>query len=107
MATKFSAILFDGGWRNDEAGRIGKVRQERRERFFQFELDCVCIERIDAFNGFKVEGEGERAGIIERMILVQHPLEIEFDRFRVEIRTVVELHALSQLERIGLAVIRN
>lgn len=58
MATKFSAILFDRGWRNDQAGRIGEVRQEGRERLFQLELDGVCIDRNDAFNGFKVEGEG-------------------------------------------------
>ncbi len=41
------------------------------------------------------------------MILVQHALEVELDCFGVEIGTVMELYALSQLERISLAVVRN
>jgi len=41
------------------------------------------------------------------MILVQHALEVELDGFSVEIGTVVELYALSQLERISLTVVGN
>src|SRR5690606_12308303 len=101
------AVLLHGGRRDDQPGRIGKVGEEWREGFLQLELDRVRIDYVYRLDRRKVEGEGKWPGVVERVVLTKHAVEVEFHRVGIEIGAVVEFHALAQLERVGSAILGN
>jgi hypothetical protein len=100
-----SPLGLDGGGRDDEPGRVGEVRQEGRVGFVEGELDGQVVERLDALDRREEEGERERAGVVERVVLVEHALEGEDDGLGVELGAVVEGHPLAQAEGVDGAIL--
>src|SRR5690606_24874083 len=106
-ATIFFARFFNRSWRHDQTGRIGEIRKKRSKSFFEFEFYRVAVKRIDRLNGREIEGKWKRTRIIKGVILTKHAVEIEFNRFCVECRTIMESDVFTQLECVSLAVIRD
>jgi hypothetical protein len=104
LAAKVLAALADGFWRYDQPGRIGEVGQQRGVGFLQVEDDSARVGGFGAFDGAEEEGEREGAGVVLRVLVVQHAVEVELDRLGVERRAVVELDAMPEREGIGPAV---
>ena len=107
LAAEILAALADGFGRYDQAGRIGEVRQQRGVGFLQVEDDRSRIGGFGSFDGAEEEGEREGAGVVLRVLVVQHAVEVELDRLGIERRAVVELDALPEREGVGLAVRGN
>jgi hypothetical protein len=95
-----------------------QILDERCVDFLQRELDRVRVDLFDAGDQL-VEAhvrevrELDRVSLTERLVRVQHALErehhvvrVEFAR-RLEERGGLELHAVAQMERVGLAVRRD
>ena len=105
IAAEVLAVLLHRGRRDDQPGRIGEVGEERGVGRVELELDGLGVDRGGRLDGREEEGERERAGAVERMALVEHPVEGELDRLGIERRPVVELDALAKVEGVGQAVV--
>ncbi len=107
MTAEVLAVCLDRFRRDDQAGRIGEIGQERRIGRLQLEGDRGVVVRRNSLHLREEEGQRERSGIVIGMFLVEYALEIELDRFRVKRRAVMEGDPFPELERIGLAVVGN
>jgi len=105
IAAEILAVFLHRRGRDDQAGRIGEIGQERRVGGVELELDRRRIDRRHFLDGGEEESERKGSGVGEGMIFLQHPVEVELDRFGIERRAVVEFDALPQLESVGLAVL--
>ncbi len=86
---------------------IGEVGQERGVGLLQVENDRSRVGGFGPLDGAEEEGQREGAGVVLGVLVVQHAVEVELDRFGVERRAVVELDALAEREGVGLAVRGN
>ena len=107
VAAEILALRLDRGRRDDGACRRGEVRQERRVGLRQGEGHRQVVRRLHRGHRREEERQRERAGIVERVALVQHPVEGELHRLGVQRRAVVEGHALAQVEPVGQSVVRD
>ena len=104
LAVGLDGLRRDAGEAADGAGQHG---QHRGVGLLQGERDRVRIRDRDLVDRPEREDEGERARVVERVLRVEHAIEVELDRVGVEVAAVVELHALAQREGVGLAVRRH
>jgi hypothetical protein len=106
MTAEILAILLDGRRRDAGQGadRTAETGENWRVRLFQMERDRIRIDHLGFLDRSQDEDEGKRARIVVGMILVRYAIEVELDGVGVEVRAVVKLDALAQLERICLGV---
>ena len=107
VAAELCAMGLDRLGRYNEARRIGKVRQERRIGRVQLEFYRQVIDRLDALHGGEEEGQRERAGVVEGVVFIEHPLEVEHHRLGIEGAAIVERHTLAQRKCIFGAILGN
>ena len=107
IPAEIGAVLLHRVGRDDQPGRIGEVRQERRVGSVERELDGVLVDRLGVLDGGEEEREREGSGVVVGVVLVEHPVEVELDRLRVERRAVVEADAVSELEGVLGAVVAD
>src|SRR5215210_1223328 len=106
-------VLLYGCRRSYREGRHGKVRDERSKRLFEREPYGVLIESVDTLDDGVIVEAPETAAVVGevrgpapttlmvRVLGVAPAVEVELHRIGVELRPVVELDALAQLEGVG------
>ena len=95
MQAELVAFGFRGLGRDHHAGAVGELRDQRRERRLQYQLDGQGIDHLDMI-------ERRQLRLAERSLHRQMPLERELGRLRIERLAVVEFHAGAQLDRHSL-----
>ena len=86
--------------RHHHARAVGELRGQRRERRRELDLDRARVDDLDRADRREL---GRAAGLLERAVAVERRL----DGGGVELRAVVELDAVAELDRDGLAVTRD
>ena len=106
-----AVILAEGHDRlrtRDESARHGERVEERSIRLLEVHDGGELVDDFDFVDSPEVEGrEGEGAGVVVRMLRIEHPVEGELHRVGVERRAVMEAHAVAEVERVGQPVLGN
>ena len=105
MAAELGAMLLHRRRRDDEPGRVREIGQERCVGLLERERHSGGVGRLHLVDGGEEERQRERTGIVERVVLIEHPLEVEDHRLGIELGAVMERHAVAQVEGVGLAVV--